>query len=211
MRILIAVPTFENITPDTFKSIYNLKTGDYDCDFDFVRGYDCATARNNIAQKAISGGYDYVMMVDNDITLPEDALLNLLETPVDICLGYYGHRNAHNVCTGKSCVGRIYQPDGKKYFNYPEEALYTGDELTEFRNKGEYRVQIHGGGMGCAMINVNLFKLLTYPWFDWVNYANKGVLSEDLFLCEKCKTSNIPIYVDTRVGCGHLFRRVQWI
>ena len=43
MRILIAVPTFENILPDTFKSIYNLeKTEDMIVDFDFVRGYDCA-------------------------------------------------------------------------------------------------------------------------------------------------------------------------
>ena len=57
-RILIAVPTFENILPDTFKSIYNLdKTEDMIVDFDFIRGYDCARARNLIANKAIKEEY----------------------------------------------------------------------------------------------------------------------------------------------------------
>ena len=53
MKILVAVPTFENIYPDTFKAIYGLNRGDHDVAFNFVRGYDCATARNRIAQEAL--------------------------------------------------------------------------------------------------------------------------------------------------------------
>ena len=41
-HILIAVPTFENIYPDTFKSIYDLDIEGHDVQFEFVRGYDCA-------------------------------------------------------------------------------------------------------------------------------------------------------------------------
>jgi hypothetical protein len=43
MKILIAVPTYENIVPETFKSIYNLEIPD-GCDavFEFVRGYGAA-------------------------------------------------------------------------------------------------------------------------------------------------------------------------
>ena len=71
-RILIAVPTFESIDPDVFKAIYNLHIpGRIDkVDFDFVRGYDCAKARNDISQKAIDGDYDYVLMVDSDTVIP---------------------------------------------------------------------------------------------------------------------------------------------
>ena len=50
MKILIAVPTFETIYPDTYKSIFDLDKGDHEVLFEFVRGYDCATARNSIAQ-----------------------------------------------------------------------------------------------------------------------------------------------------------------
>ena len=64
MNILIAVPTFENIYPDTFKSIYDLDDQGNDLSFEYVRGYDCATARNRIAQIAMDGNYDYVLMAE---------------------------------------------------------------------------------------------------------------------------------------------------
>ena len=91
MKILIAVPTFENIYPDTFKSIYDLDKGDNNVSFEFVRGYDCATARNHIVQMAINRDVDYVLMVDNDVVLPKDILSVLLDDAKDVCLGYYAH------------------------------------------------------------------------------------------------------------------------
>lgn len=203
MKILIAVPTFENIMPDTFKSIYDLDTSGLDCSFDFVRGYDCATARNNIVIRALDGGYDYVLMVDNDVVLPKDALKNLLEEPKMICLGYYAHRNDDNIYNRVTSVCKLGE------FNYTWQ--YSAEEILGLRESGTYKQQIHGGGMGCALINVDLFRKLKYPWFDWVNYQEKGMmLSEDLYLCEQCKHHKVSIYMDTRVGCGHTLRHIQW-
>ncbi len=206
MKILIAVPTYENITPDTFKSIYGLDPGDHDLIFDFIRGYTVATARNNIAQAAINNEADFVLMVDNDVVLPEDALLNLLEHDEDVCLGYYAHRDTDNIYRGRTCICKLGP------FNYPLESEYTAQELKELREDDIYKIQIHGGGMGCALIRTDVFDRIPYPWYDWVNYAddNRGMLSEDLFFCERCRMANIPIFADTRVGCGHLLRRVQW-
>ena len=65
MSVLIAVPTFETIAPECFKAIYHLK-GD-GLSFDFVKGYDCAKARNEIVKKALDGGFDYVLMIDSDV------------------------------------------------------------------------------------------------------------------------------------------------
>ena len=213
MKILIAVPTFENIYPDTFKSIYDLDVMDHDVLFEFVRGYDCATARNRIAQMALDKETDYVLMVDNDVVLPKDALLNLLESPVDVCLGYYAHRDSDNHYRGRSCVCKLYDENGNKYFNYPLESEYTADELKELKDNGQFRVQIHGGGMGCAFIKTDVFNRIKYPWYDWVNYANehRGMLSEDLYFCEGCRKNSIPIYTDTRVNCGHILRHIQYV
>lgn len=84
MKILIAVPTFENIKPECFKSIYGL-TRPEGCNlyFDYVAGYDCAKARNQIAKNSMAGNYDYVLMVDSDIQLPADTLIRLLECESD--------------------------------------------------------------------------------------------------------------------------------
>ena len=205
MRILIAVPTFENIMPDTFKAIWDMDKGGHECLFEFVRGYDCATARNNIAQKAINLGTDYVLMIDNDVTPPKQALLWLLEEVKDVQLGYYAHRNADNLYTGRVSVCKLGP------FNYPLESEFTGAEMTDMKEKGVKKVRIHGGGMGCALIKTDVFRALPYPWYDWVNYndKNRNMLSEDLYFCENCRKHNIPIFTDVRVGCGHMLRHIQ--
>lgn len=209
-EILIAVPTFENIYPDTFKSIYDLDKGEHNVDFEFVRGYDCATARNRIAQMAIDKDVDYVLMVDNDVVLPKDILSILFDDVKDVCLGYYAHRDADNLYSGRLNVCKLYDGSGNLQFSFPLESEYTAEEIKGLKDKGERKIQIHGGGMGCALIRTDVFRRLPYPWYDWVNYRNRRMLSEDLYFCVKCKNARIPIYTDTRASCGHLMRHVQF-
>lgn len=209
-NVMIAVPTFETIYPDTFKAIYDLDKGDNEVSFDFIRGYDCATARNRIAQKALDMKVNYVLMVDNDVVLPKDALINLLSHKENVCLGYYAHRGADNIYHGNTCICKLRDVNGKAYFNYPLESEYMAEELHTLASGGTSLIQIHGGGMGCALIKTDVLRTLKYPWYDWVNYESKGVLSEDLYFCEACRKAGIKIYADTRVNCGHMLRHVQY-
>lgn len=210
MKILIAVPTFETIFPDTYKGIWDLDKAGHEVLFEFIRGYDVATARNKIANKAIELKTDYVLMVDNDVVLPQDALVNLTDDLRDVCLGYYAHRDTDNIYRGRTCVCKVYDERGVKYFNYPLESEYTAQEMAEHRKNGEKKIRIHGGGMGCAFIKTDVFRRLKYPWYDWINYDDGYMLSEDLHFCELCRKAQIPIYTDARVGCGHMMRHVQW-
>ena len=202
--VLICVPTYENIMPDTFKAIYDM---DKPCktDFEFVRGYDVATARNNCAQKMLDGDYTHLMLVDNDVTPPKDALVNLLADDLDVVSGYYAHRNKGNEPSPLTNVCK------RGELNYSMQ--YSGDELRAELAKGNEVVRIHGGGMGCILIKRHVFERIAYPWYDWVNYRdpNRSMLSEDLYFCERCKQNQIRIYVDTRVGCGHMFRYIQTV
>jgi glycosyltransferase involved in cell wall biosynthesis len=212
MRILIAVPTFETIYPDTYKSLWDLDKDGHEVLFDSVRGYDVATARNKIAQLAMDLKTDYVLMVDNDVVLPKDALKLLLEDAKDVCLGFYAHRPDDNVYRGRTCICKLKDENGKEYYHYPLESEYTATDMHGMADAGETKIRIHGGGMGCALIRTDVFKRLTYPWYDWVNYGekNRGMLSEDLYFCTQCIIAGVPIYADVRVGCGHMLRHVQW-
>lgn len=212
MRILVAVPTFETIYPDTFKGIWELDKGDHEVIFEFVRGYDVATARNRIAQRAIDLDTDFVLMVDNDVVLPKNALTLLLEDPRDVCLGYYAHRDTDNRYRGKTCICKLRDENGKEYYHFPLESEYSAQEMHDMAESGVTKIEVHGGGSGCAFIRTAVFKKIDYPWYDWVNYGdkNRGMLSEDLYFCVLCRNSGIPIYTDVRVGCGHMFRYVQW-
>ena len=212
-KVLIAVPTFENITPDTFKAIYDMDKGGHDCLFEFVRGHDCATARNKIVTKAQELGADYLMMIDGDVTPKRDALVNLMSHGVDVVMGFYMHRCSDtNATTERTCACKIVDDSGAYYFNYPLESEWTAGELRKKRESGEYLLQIHGGGMGCVLINMRAFDDLPYPWFDWANFpAGIGTLSEDLYFCKQLHNECIPIYVDTRCPCGHLMRRIEHV
>lgn len=212
MKILIAVPTFETIYPDTYRSIWNLDRGGHEVLFDSVRGYDVATARNRVAQMGLDLKTDFVLMVDNDVVLPKDALTLLLEDAKDVNLGFYAHRGTNNLYDGRTCICKLLDKGGKPYYNYPLESEYTAEEMRGMAEAGMTKIQIHGGGMGCALIRTNVFNRTLYPWFDWVNYgdANRGMLSEDLYFCSLCRAAGIEPWADVRVACGHLFRHVQW-
>ena len=202
MKIFLAVPTFETIYPDTFKSLWGLERAGNEIVFDFVRGYDCATARNNIALRAIEQNADFILTVDNDMVIPSDALVNLLEDAKDVCLGYYAHRESNNIYNGKMNWCKLGE------FNYTD--MYKAEEVLDLKNQGQKKILIHGGGMGCALIKTSIFPKIPFPYYDWVNYKNKHMLSEDLYFCEACRKANIPIWGDVRVGCGHILRHVQW-
>ena len=209
MKILIAVPTFETIFPDVFKAIYDLDTCGNEVIFEYIRGYDCAAARNRIVLSAQKHEADYILMVDNDVIIPKNTIELFCDDIKSVCLGAYPHRGPDNRYTGRTCVGRLYDPDGIAYFNYPIEAEYTSAELISFEQDKKYKIQIHGGGMGCAFIRTSIFDEMSYPWYSWINYNDKSVLSEDLYFCEQCKHAGIPIYTDTRIRCKHILRHAQ--
>ena len=193
MKILIAVPTFETITPDTFKSIYNLEKGEHELAFDFVKGYDCAKARNEIGKRTLDGGYDAVLMIDSDMIVPKDAIVKLTEKPFDLVLGCYPKKNTKDGAVELFKLGKA---------NYVD--FYRYSEL------GEERFIVKGGGFGCALVNAKLFKALKFPWFKYVIYDSGALLSEDLYFCDSARKAGFVIDADPRVRCGHLARYFQY-
>ena len=193
MKILIAVPTFETITPETFKSIYDLDTAGHVVSFDFVKGYDCAKARNAIAAKAMQGGFDYLFMIDSDIIVPPDSINHFLEIPVDICFGVYPHKNTNN---GKAEIFKLGTDNFELRFSYKELTVP--------------RIKIKGAGFGCAFIRVDVLKEMRYPYFKYAIHNSGSFLGEDLYFCDEAAKLGMDIWADTRVRCGHLARYFQY-
>mgnify|MGYP002622769248 FL=1 len=193
MKILIAVPTFENIQPEVFKAIYNLDPCGHEVHFDFVRGYDCAIARNEIGKIAQAGNYDYVLMVDSDTIVPSDALKLMLEPPADVVLGVCPRKNTKE---GKTAICKLGAPaynDNYYYSDLPEG-----------------RTRVKGGGFACALVRTSVFTQMDYPWFQYMTNEDWSTLSEDYYFCANANSYGIEIQVEPRVKCGHLARYYQY-
>lgn len=197
MKILIAVPTFENIDVECFKSIYDLDKGGHDVAFESVKGYDCAKARNIIAKRAIDGGYDYVMMLDSDTIIPKDALVNMLDPKTDIVMG---------------CVPRKLDQSNSVLFASKDNAKGKGfrKSLLFSELDGTERINLKGGGFGCVLIDTKVIRTLAYPYFKYIVYEDGSALSEDLYFCRLAKDKRFKIEADPRVKCGHVAKRILY-
>ena len=178
--------------PETFQSIWNLDKGGHDVDFRYIKGYDCAKARNEIAKLAQIGFYDYVLMVDSDMVLPEDTLIKLCEIPGDVILGCYPKKGTTDGCVELFKHGHM---DFDEFMYYKD--LPTDDTA---------RIPVKGGGFGCAFIRVQLFFDMPYPWFKYVTYENDNVLSEDLYFCDAAFGHGFKLEADPRIRCGHCYK-----
>ena len=193
MKILIAVPTFETIKPECFKSIYGLKRPEGSAlYFDYVAGYDCAKARNRIAKNAMSGNYDYVLMVDSDIQLPHDTLVKLLECKADIALGWYYRKRTRTDQTVIFTFGKDFNDDN----------CIKGSTMI---HEVPRPVEVKGGGLGIALIKTDVFKTLQYPYFKFVTYSDDTVLSEDLYFCNLASQCGCSIKCNPSVKGNHIF------
>lgn len=189
MKILVAVPTFETIEPEVFKAIYDLRPAGHELSFDFVKGYDCAAARNEIGKMVQKRGFDYVLMVDSDTIIPPDTLELMLDTDVDVCLGLCPRKNTKE---GKSAMIDVKGND--VFYN----ALPEGKTV------------IMRGGFACALVRAYVFTRLDYPYFQYTICADGAILSEDYYFCQNAALMGYEVIMDPRVKCGHLARYYQY-
>jgi glycosyltransferase involved in cell wall biosynthesis len=192
MRILIAIPTFETIQPEVFKAVYDLHSAGHELSFDFVKGYDCAVARNKISVLA-KGTYDYVLMVDSDTIIPPDTLELMLDTDVDICLGVCPRKNTKE---GETAMVKMTDMSYRDFYHY--------DELPA------EKTEVKGGGFACALIKTTVLTALDYPYFQYVTNEDCSTFSEDFYFCQHARLYGYQIIMDPRVKCGHLARYYQY-
>ena len=202
-RLLIAIPTYETVQTQCFKSLWGLiRPEGVDVLLDCVSGYDVSKCRNLIAQEVFDYNFDWVLMVDSDMVLPNHTLVSLLKHDKPIIFGWYPRRctSLRNIALQQT---ELFKPGMKDFTDS------NNIKISELPESG--LVEIKGGGMGCSLVAKEVFENTKDDrglWFKYVQYSENSVLSEDNYFCSNVTKAGYKIYADPTVRCGHISKVV---
>ena len=188
IRILIAIPASEYIKTECLKSIIAIDVpNNVTVDVEFVIGYGAAQSRNKAACKAIDLNYDYILFIDSDQIVPVDVLHKLLSCNSDIS-------------TGWSMMAINDERTNISIYNAPDMHY----DFMLRKDVPEGIIDVDAIGFSCILIKTSVFEKLKYPYFVYVEYSNRTILSEDLYFCNMAKQAGFKILCDTSLNIGHI-------
>lgn len=220
-KILIGVPSGAGVMPTIMvQSLLQLHKP-LPCGFITVERQRVDKARNVMVLEALKGGFDYLMMIDDDNPIPPDTLEKFLEDDKDIVSAPILGRNPnekgeHPLC---SMYAREVIADGE-----PIKLYYP---IEKWRDEGPLH-QVDATGTGCILIKREVLETLIKVHKDGlfefgdIKFKNKitvdgkeydrRTMSEDAEFSERAVAAGFEIWVDERVRPIHLTQQgyVQW-
>lgn len=193
-KLLIGVPSWNGVVPEAQQSFFGMlfRAGRdlqaYDVAIEVITRKEQFRARNRLVDAAIGGGFDWLLMLDDDQIVPHDLLQRLLAHNKDICGALYYQRGGqyHPVI-----LKRIPQPDG----SFSTQFVRQNDPV--ITQPGLHKVDIIGGG--CMLFRVDIFRKLMPPYFE-----SEHVLGTDVNICTRFLDAGVDIYCDTSIELGHV-------
>ena len=186
MRLLIGIPSTDFLHVEFVKSLTNLVLRLREDEIDFTVHFETGTlvyvARDNIASKAINGGFTHVLWLDSDMVFTDDFLDSLM-----FC--------------GKSFVAGIFQSRRKGYHS----ALFKNldiDNLERFEEYPHGTFEIAGCGFAGVLIETEILRQVM------VNHGTcflpMKMYGEDLAFCKRAVDMGYKIYAEPTAVMGHV-------
>lgn len=192
MKIMIAVPCHETLDVRFVQSLVSLQSPDNTL-LEFLPGSLVYEARNNLAQRAIGYGCDYILWLDSDMTFDGNLIGRLIESigDGDFLSGLYFTRKAPYRPTLFSRCGFVEAYDGG-YHPAFERVQVVPDE----------KFEIEACGFGIVFMKTkplaDMFAKGELPFAPIPGYG------EDLSCCIRLRRDGHKLYCDPSILCGHV-------
>jgi GT2 family glycosyltransferase len=198
VRILLGVPTMGHPTNEFLASIARLRLPQSCTAFDrfTVTGNFVPAQRELIVRRALAGNADYVLMIDDDMVVPPDALEALLlasaESDVAIAGALYYTRDGIRPMVAQDW----------------SSTQTTSASIPAFDS---VPVAVDALGFGCVLLRLSALRMLAPPFFGAQVYietaaARVRLCNEDFLLCERLREAGYRIMLHPGVRCGHVDR-----
>ncbi|MBN7812902.1 hypothetical protein J0A68_18240 [Algoriphagus sp. H41] len=143
--------------------------------------------KNAAIREALSGGYDYLFLVDSDLVLHPDTLASLVEAGKDFIFSIFWTKFRED---------SPYTPNAWDFhsWNYHSE-----DSYYRLKEPGVFEV---GGGGACTLLSRELLeKGLNFNRLSSMNFQG-----EDRHFCTRAQALGYGLFVDSRLPCYHIFQ-----
>lgn len=196
IRIVIGVPCHDMVAASFSQSICNLveymTRKKYEIVVQFYEGTIVTTARQRIAEFALSSKADYLFFMDSDMIIHQKTIEALINEDVDIVSTMFFKR----VPPYSPCFYTEVRPEG-------DSALLMTPQGWDSDNVGLYRC--HATGLAATLIKRSVLEALKgtrmfeHPLND---------IGEDIAFCLNARAKGFQVWVDTRLEAGHIGKRV---
>ena len=195
-KLAIGIPHFfGNIHPQFFDSWTMMDKPD----FTYIRPPFYApidVIRNQIVEAAIEAEADYLLMMDTDQIYPQETIRRLWDS--FWCV--------------KGQVGAIGAKTFRRYPPFDPLMLLENEDnaVKKYRHCDDHAmncgklVEVDATGTGCILYNMEVFKMIHYPWFVDQSRESTNGPGEDIGFCQKMKRKGFSIWVHTGVSVTHL-------
>lgn len=189
MNILIAVPCMDQVPAQFAQSLAMLDKGGNPVAIAFQVSSLIYTSRNELGQKAIEMGADYVLWLDSDMVFRPDTLIKLLESSKDgrIMTGMYFRRSAP------------YTPVLMQKLEVKNDKECEFEDLEEIP---EGLFNVAGCGFGCVLMPGDALLSVMAKYNDLFT-PNWG-MGEDLAFCYRARQCGYEIVCDPSIPLGHV-------
>lgn len=221
-KVLVGCPVsdyHEYCTDEYIKSVKSLSYGNYDVllvdnskdegFFNSIKGkvpavrighspsaYDrVIDSRNVLRQRALEGGYDYFLSLEQDVIPPKDVIERLLSYKKDIITGIYFKEDLYEGQGEPVALVWVMHPKDPNKVVPVKKSVIEGNNL----------IKVDFCGMGCILIHRSVLEKIRFR-YDLSNCK----ATDDIFFGMDAKKEGFSIYADTAVKCRHLVSGRPW-
>ena len=168
-----------------------------------IYGLPVDQARNELATNSVKMGSKYTFFVDDDIILPENSLVQMMEFLEDDKNREYGMVVGDYLLKGKV--------NHSIHLQLEKSGVVT--ELNRIKNKDSELDSNWLVGLGCALIRTEVFRQLQFPWFQCyspklnkigADMIEEGGINEDAHFSELLFENGYKIKILRNIKCGHV-------
>jgi hypothetical protein len=145
-------------------------------------------AREELAERALAGGAEHILWLDDDQTFPPDTLLRLLAHTLPFVGANIRKRDPDNVVSAS----------GQR-----RTSQFTGTRLAPTKPRPDGTEAVDLLGFGVTLTSAEIFRNLPQPWYIWRD-------GEERYFCEQAIRAGFHPHVDHALSreVGHIAETV---